>query len=249
MNRLSSAFVVGVNASISNEAFTERQRVARANSTPWKRPVWLGVNLVSNRYPKAVSRALGLTFVPKAVEFVGIGAQSIVIKDGDSVVRKILSKSLLMTDAERKFEAAKAREQHQALAEALGEFVLPHEVVIEKHPLFPDHDAIQLLQKHAVVAIPEVFGQDATSAASNLAVIRTRAPSVVHQLTPFINQSRRLYSETGLIPDLNGSSNVVVDNNDSLLVIDSQPLCDENPIGRQLALEQLDLTERELQTI
>lgn len=249
MNRLTSALIIGVNASVSSEAVAERQRVARENRVAWKRPVWLGVGLVTSRYPKTVSRALGLTFVPKDVEFVGIGAQAIVIKDSDNIVRKILSKSLLMTDSERAREATIAREQHQALAEALGNFVLPHEVVIDKHPLFPSHDAIQLLQQHTTVVIPEVFGRDEASATSNLAVLQSHAPVVVPQLTPFIDQSRKLYKETRLVPDLNGNSNVIVDSTDSLLVIDSQPLSNANPVGRQIVLEQLDLTERVLQSI
>jgi hypothetical protein len=57
--------------------------------------------------------------------------------------------------------------------------------------------------------------------------LQTEQPDIVEQLSEFLERSRRLHAERGLLPDLVGNGNLVLDNNGLMRMIDGQPIAGE----------------------
>jgi hypothetical protein len=194
----------------------------------------LALHTLATQAPRLTARALNVNINPRHEEYVGCGMQSTVFRYSDSEVLKVINGTVFLNDRSKSRFAGKQERDHKRMAAALGEFVLPQEIFIAAHPIFEGRTAVQVLQPYKSIkdlyAYGNVPGQPATD---------RRSPALASQLHEFVARSRSLFSNDTLLPDTDGSCNLVVEQTGQLLMIDGQPITPDNARTQKRVLAQL----------
>jgi hypothetical protein len=216
----------------------QRSRVRRAANT--------AVHELVTRSPRTVAQLLRLELTTDNVQYVGMGLQSVVIRSGDEEVVKVMQRTMDMPAPTREELICRYRTEYLALRECLPRFTIDQVVYVGVHPLISNREAVQIKQPYLDVLDLELELFPADSAevlAQRVAALEARYPGVADQLRDFAEGSRRLCADHGLVPDINGAGNLVVDTRGRLWLVDGIPI----PASRQELQErvtaQLDMLE------
>ena len=244
MSYVKNGIVQSLASGITMEVRESRRERLAQNPNSLKRAAVLLVHDVVVRYPRVSARALGLDYQPSSLAFVGAGDQSTVFRSSETEVTKVNNRSVLWSPAVRAAEAERARAAHLAMAEHLCDFVLPQTIFIGEHPFFSHSHAIQITQPYQEIIDPQLFeGGSRQDVKRRLLAMRDDYPAATTSLGNFVDGSRRLYDEHRLLPDTIGHKNVVIADDDSLLIIDGQPISTSLPKEQNLIRDQLNQIE------
>jgi hypothetical protein len=188
----------------------------------------LALHDLALRHPRQAALLLGMSYQPTDMEYVGHGCHSMVWRRTPDEVVKVNSQSLLLKPEQKERFKQKYEARHQAMADYLKDFVLYETTTIDKHPVFISHETVQTIQPYRKIVDPNLAGGDNKTlgiVTANVAHVANSTPGILVQLQTFVDRSRALYANEGLMPDVAGSNNLVLDTATSqLLMIDGQPI-------------------------
>ncbi|HTB49133.1 MAG TPA: hypothetical protein VK712_03555 [Verrucomicrobiae bacterium] len=212
-------------STVTPEVNQVRREQLQAIQNQTRRTGALALHDVATKRPEVVAAFLGLDYQPTALEHVGSGCESNVFRLNESDVLKVNFLSLIMSGRKRQEYARRARVEHQAMKHYLGSFIVPQETDLATHPSFPNREATQATQSFVEITDPQLFPSTSThEMAQTIGHLRAEQPDIIDQLSEFLVRSQRLYREEGLLPDVLGHGNLVLDDGGSLKMIDGQPI-------------------------
>ncbi|HEX5798349.1 MAG TPA: hypothetical protein VFX79_03250 [Candidatus Saccharimonadales bacterium] len=223
------------------------QEIAAAKGQPKK--VLLGAaHTVVGRYPKQVAKLLGVDYDPADLqkpgnlEYVGEGFEAVVFRRGDGVL-KVHKGTAFISEAQRQEKAERKAREHAAMAEYLGPFAVPQQVYVDSHPLISRLRAVITEQAFLDgIADTRLVGETAEegTVAANLERLYAEHPEAVSQLPGFISSSYDLDDSHNLLPDTNGPSNLMVEPEGGLVMVDGQPIGQEHAGVQDVIRRQLE---------
>lgn len=164
--------------------------------------------------------------------FVGSGVEARVYSDGTQVT-KYVGKSERLSSSERRDLRDRKRADFDLLHHHMSSFVLDQTISVAPHVLRQDREIVQTVQPHAHFSrLMERIGVTGDMR------MEATGTSVLDELSDFVDASWQLFGSTGLLPDINGPDNVVRVE-DSVLLLDTQPISDEVPGSQELIQRQL----------
>lgn len=234
-------------ASDSEAMLTRRQEITSVTN-PAKRAGLMAVHALAVRKPACVALLLGVPHNPDLVQIAETTQSKVYWQQrAGEVIKVIKEPSQGLTAAERRRQADTLREEHSAMFQYLGQFMLPQEIAVRRHPFRRDRQAIQIHQPYEEITDPRLFVQDTTILLTdNLDSMRGNYPRAAAQLCGFVRASRALYEAEALLADTNGASNVVVNSGGGLLLVDGQPVTTRHPEVQEIILGQHDNLEAAL---
>jgi len=171
------------------------------------------------------------------IEHIGAGSESSVLRVGNQVL-KCVHGSHEWTEAKRQQRVAEKVSDFESIAEHFSDFVLDQRIAVDTHPFYRDRRMVQTAQ-------PFVEAHDAIVHSGGPQDVLTIMPGTpLDQLSNFIDAAHAMHHKTGLLPDMNGNNLVNVD--DELVLIDTQPIDTESPIIQATILSRLDSLSRQL---
>ena len=203
--------------------------------------------------PKQATRLMQAVLRPHGLEYLGFGIEASVYKTGDEVV-KVHRRSVQMSEARRHRVAEEKQAQFTDFRPFYGGFLLDQVITVDTHPLGRDLRAVQTRQPFfSFVHNLGIFTLNNPSVnIDNLERVCRQYPGIADELTDFVEAARRGAAETGLLPDVNGTDNLVVSSDSNvpeLKLIDSQPLPADQGWAEELINAQLDSLQNGLREI
>jgi hypothetical protein len=229
-------------ATTTPEASKARQREIESIVNPVKRAGLLAVNRMIVRRPELFASLLREDYCPSDLELLARRPDSDTYKKGHDEVIKVVRSSMDMTAGERRQRAAKMVVKHEAMSRFFGEFIVPQEISVRKHPILRGVKVVATTQGYVELHDPQLFQECRPELVSeNLRTLQSQHPRAAAQLPEFVDRNQALYENTGLLVDTNGAGNLGVDlTTDRLLVIDGQPIGTEHPDIQAIILEQFN---------
>lgn len=230
-------------STMSKETLADRRCEIAVASGKTKRTLLGTAHKVSEKYPRQVARLLGVDYDPKELrDPIGSGSENIVFRQKNEVI-KVHKGSAFMSEAQRQEIAAKKAHDHELMAEHLGQFALPQQVYVGEHPIIPSLRAIQTRQIYLsglrdTRLVGESSGTD--SVAANLDRFYGEYPEAAGQLIDFVEDSYKLDDEHNLLPDTNGSRNLVIGTDQNMVMVDGQPVGQEHTAVQDIIRWQLE---------
>ena len=215
---------------------------------PSKRAAGLALHELAVRRPKIAAAMIGLRYRLPALQYVGSGGESTVFKLNKNEVLKINRSSVHMSPRQRREFEAQKRHEHELMAEALGDFVVPQTSSLRGDPMFRGQEVLAIQQSFEDITDPAIMeATEPQVMAQAIEEAQVQAPDITEQLTEFSERSYMLYSSSRqrLVPDILGLGNLVFTSGNSLSIrlVDGQPI-GSGPDGSTLqlaALARLDM--------
>ncbi len=166
------------------------------------------------------------------LEVIGFGLHSTVIRQGDYAI-KLLRLSKNMTIPEKLEEIQSLRTGQEIVLKYMSDFALEATYSIIQHPLQEEEQIIAAKQPYLADYKPiQVYDIETMNSFSN----RTKAKFI-----KFAECSLNMLEKTGYIPDIYGVNNFgLVNNQESLLLIDTEPVLSNKINRHRLSLESLN---------
>jgi hypothetical protein len=204
----------------------------------------LAMHVTVERRPSCVADLLGLDYLPPGLSHLADGNQSSVYRKGDTVL-KVHVPSITMSDQERKDLVSIETNRHNMLIQHLQDLALPQQMFIGKHPILRGESAVQITQPYVTGFDPQLFTEAQVQINTHrVADLEQRSPHALAQLSTLATRSLHMYQETGLLVDTNGARNIIIQADESCLLIDSTPIGPDHADIQNLILEQtLQLAE------
>ena len=142
----------------------------------------------------------------------------------------------------------KRRFGHRLLVDYLGETVLPQTVLIAEHVLGGGFQTLQIEQPYVELgnALSPFDVNEPLVDLAKLEKVVLERPGADVALCELVDQSRKLYVDKEQLPDTNGTNNIVVQSDGSLVLLDSTPISNEHPVVQELILGQVMSLEKGL---
>lgn len=163
-------------------------------------------------FPNTTERILNYPYQRKGYDVVGYGFHSTVLRD-DKEVLKVMRRSAGEDDGWRDAKVLDLSERQKVAAEYISNYILRQTFSNEKHPLYSHRKVIisrQTMVEYEKFNISSIFDQDSEG-------------RHVEQMHTFGAKSLDMHNEIGLVPDILGSDNLVLCN-DQLTLLDSVPI-------------------------
>lgn len=231
-------------SSITPETLTRRESDLQTITSPYKRAAAILIHKTVAQYPRLTSRAMGLNWdALRSLDFVGLGYDSLVIKQSEETVLKLHMRSLTLDRPHQHEYAAQLADSYSRLAKYMGDFVLPQTTSVDGYPDSPRLQVVQTQQPFKpAIQDTGIFSRASEHIDVN-ALDRFYAghPKAAAQLPAFARQSLKLYQNEGLLCDVIGTNNLVIDTQTSdLLLIDGAPLITTHIVTADRARQQLE---------
>lgn len=231
-------------STISPEASRQRRLLLSRQRSRVRRAANTAVHELVTRSPRTVAHLLGLRLTTDNVQYVGMGLQSVVIRNGDKEVIKVMQRTISMPSPTREELIGRYQTEYLAVRECLTRFTIDQVVYVGVHPLISNREAVQIKQPYLDVLDRELFPADsAEMLTQRVAALEARYPGTANQLRDFVEGSRRLHANHGLLPDINGAGNLVIDPRGRLWLIDGIPIPASRPELQERVTAQLDMLE------
>jgi hypothetical protein len=199
----------------------------------------LALHTCAIKMPKATAALAGIRYKDWDAEYIGAGFEFSVFRTGHDEVLKIAHGTIDMPRHEQEGYAEQRRNSYQLMARWLGDFALPQSVEVAPLPFLPSRTAVQVRQPYRDIVDPELFHRDNPGInPANVTTVRDAHPSSGSQLLDFIERAQSLYKAQELVPDTNGSGNLIMAGEDFLMV-DGQPIGTEHRPVQNIILGQL----------
>lgn len=220
-------------------------------SSPLKRSGLIVMDRVVRRHPGFISRITGWQPTDENVAYGGFHTH--VYRVDDETVVKVNKASMGMSPAERKAYADVLRAEHEALAEYVGDAILPQSVKVGAHPVLgSDTEAVLITQPFREIEYLNLIGaaRDKTPLEEKLGVVQAAHPTVCADLGQIVTNSLKLYDDHRLLADVIGYQNVGFDmETGAMTIIDGQPIPDRDPGAQKDTLRLFDRLEPSLQAL
>jgi hypothetical protein len=246
MNKIKTTAMASLASTMSPEASRAQEAYFFTEQNPAQRYAKTTFHRAISRNPGVFGRMLGVRFRedwnPAQFPYVGNGFDSLVLRDGDDVV-KIIQRSLGLSETDKHNEAVTRQTEHDVLKSYLNGIVLGHTVSVAPHP-YIDRTALQTRQPflpHAVAT--NLFADRATEMIPKAAErMQANYPEAWEELGKFVDSGFALYDEQALVPDTAGAGNLVVNSGEfnHLTLIDGQPISIRNRPIQEVSLRQLE---------
>ena len=212
------------------------------------RLLYNGLHNAIAHFPRAAETLLGTERQAPEADYVGMGGECTVIQyEGESDVTKIIHRSATLDNARQEQLVEQQQEEYLAVQRKLGRFILPQSWQIGDHPLLAGKTAVTISQPHRQLIDLGLFFKQPIKQIKRLKELSDLLPDVVPQLSDFIDGSRALYQEEGLLPDVHSPGNLAIDDQGSLLLIDLHgPDCSW-PDRQRRVNQHLDVLEQAIQ--
>lgn len=235
MKSVDRVLTLSLASTVHPKAEERRQWEIATFSPILKRPLALGLHRLAVQHPERVAKYLGIEFIPNDMAYVGAGGVSMVFKASETEVVKVYKDGLMKSKLQLRKFAEQQSQQHAAMAEFLGEFVLPQTTYVDDHPLIKGRQAVMTRQPYSPgITDAGIFGEQLSNRMpERVASLSDKFDTATHQLGEFAARSWDLYDKHRLVPDTIGDCNLVTASEDELklLLIDGQPIV----IGRDNA--------------
>ncbi len=235
----------------SDEADRIRRAQLKTVPKPHSRLGLIALHNLAKHAPNLTAAAIGVQRSPDKIDHVGSGWTAMVFRKNEAEVVKVVHASVFISPSRRQDMAKELEEKHLTLASHLGSFIVPQTIHIDAHPLFPNRQAVQIVQSYREIADPELFVADSPWLShSHLQQFQADYPDGIAQLIDLVDRSRRAYQEDRVWPDTKGEGNVVIDlaggQKSNLCLIDGFPITDNDPDGQLIISNNIDALEAAL---
>lgn len=223
-----------------------RRQEIETITNPLRRLGALGIDELAARKPTVAKSALDkLARATVGLEFVGYGADYSVYGDGKTVT-KVNRASVNWSEQARQRYVEDNQRATQLLCETMGDMAIDQVYQVGQHPLgiyraviatqtYVHGEALPVFNTNRIDINPEV-----------VAAYCELAPQGEAALQKVVEDTHRLYDDQSLVPDTNGSGNlVVVGPESSLTLIDPQPMSGNELTG--LIMQQVDALSKFLE--
>lgn len=202
----------------------------------------LALHACAVKMPRAAAALTRIRYEEWDAEFIDMGFEFTVFRTGEEVL-KIAHGTIQMDRHEQESYAEQRRKSYRHMADWLGDFALPQSIEVAPLPFLPSRTAVQVRQPYHDIVDPELFHRDSPGINRlNVDSIRSEHPTSSDQLLDFIERGRSLYGALELVPDTNGTANLVMDG-ERIFMVDGQPIGTEHRPIQQIILGQLDSLE------
>ncbi|CAN5624429.1 hypothetical protein BH23PAT1_BH23PAT1_4930 [soil metagenome] len=251
MSRVNNVIMLSLDSSITPEATEHRKSQILSVNNPLKRFGALTLHNLITTYPELAGQIFDRELKRSGFCRLGRGFESVVYKQGDTVF-KILQRSIDMPETLRQQLAQERTQEHRVLVNYMGSTAIRHNIIVDEHPINTDKRAVQIQQPFYDFAPLNIFEPDKPAVQTEeLAEACHQYPGLNTALTDLVITGKRMYADTGLIPDTNGRSNFGVwhDPEPNLILVDSQPVTQEHAPFQGTILGQLGALEQGLRKI
>lgn len=200
------------------------------------------INRSTKRHPHAAKLALrGLSKGLANLDYQGNGAWSSVYRSREHVI-KVLRNTAQMTEQERQQFAQERNEMCSRAATVLGSLLVPQDYMTGVHP-FGDYDVVIARQDYIPGPSLDLFRTNSTElCASQIADFCETTAKGQAQLEDLVASTFVLHDQQATVPDLNGVDNIRIDPNQTMRLIDAEPIAyAEHPAVHELILSQAEI--------
>lgn len=192
------------------------REILKVSGATLPKRLFLSALLLTPGAPEALFRHFILKPYEKVGKVIGKGATALVVQDSDTTVRKFFLSTDHLTEKQQETQMAKWQAKQDLSLLHMEKFVVPQQLAIEEHPIFPERGSI--------ITATQAF----TPYESAINIYDEAFRRGTWFPADFYAASRAMYEfDPSALPDVIGIDNIVFDEDGKLRVIDPIALTEE----------------------
>jgi len=183
--------------------------------------------------PRALQKLEQFEMHKQGFRYVASGAESTVIHKDGSVIKIVRGSENLKSNERVVLRDSKKRD-FDNVQHYLGDYVINQTIDISEHPYRSGKEIVQTSQPYV-----EFTNLIHPSTYTGTVKVQDRSGYILDKLSDFVDRSWELFGSKALLPDINGIDNVVIDRSGNIVLIDTQPIGEQQPELQLILKSQL----------
>lgn len=226
-------------ASTSESAMEHRKSQVKELTPTYKRLAAQSIDVVVFLAPSIQLTFDRLAMQRSGYRFIGSGAEARVYSDGEKVIKYVRESERLTSDERIALRDKKAAE-FNLLRTYLSAFVLEQSIMVAPHAVKKNVEVVQTVQPHTEFS--RLLGR---SGYEGDIIFSDTAMTSADELSNFLDVTWQLFGREGILPDTNGTDNIVMTEN-GVVLLDTQPIGADRGELQSLIKQQLGSIENYL---